>query len=77
MIEDEEQYRVTQEKEKTFSQLVKRMENGEAHSIPGENPTIRQAKMDATQSILQELREELQEWESRPRPDETDARQTA
>ena len=68
MIENEEQYRVTQEKEQTFSQLVKRMESGEAHSIPGENPTIRQAKMDATQSILQELREELQEWEFEAAP---------
>ena len=67
MIENEQQYRVTQDKEQTFSQLVKRMENGEANSIPDEDPTIRQAKLDATRSILQELREELQEWETRPR----------
>ena len=77
MIQNEEQYRVTQEKEKAFSQLVKRMENGEAHNIPGEHPIIRQAKLDATRSILEELREELQEWESRPCPDATDARQSA
>lgn len=77
MIENEEQYRVTQAKEQTFFQLVERMESGEAHSIPGENSTIRQAKMDAARSILQELRDELQAWESRPRPNTTDARQTA
>ena len=77
MIENEEQYRVTQAKEQSFSQLVERMESGEAHSVPGENPTIRQAKMDAARSILQELRDELQAWESRSHPNTTDARQTA
>ena len=77
MIENEEQYRVTQAKEQTFSQLVERIESGEAHSIPGENPTIRQAKMAAARSVLQELRDELQAWESRPRPSATNARKTA
>ena len=77
MIENDEQYRVTLERDKTFSLLVKRMESGEATSIDGEDPVIRRAKMDATRSILQELREELQAWESRPQPDATDARQTA
>ena len=50
------------------------MESGETQSIPAEDPAIRRVKMDATQSVLKELREELQEWESKPRPD---ARQTA
>ena len=77
MIENEAQYRVTQEREKTFALLVKRMESGAAQSINGEDPAIRRAKMDATRSILQELREELQAWESRPQSDVTDARQTA
>ena len=77
MIENEEQYRVTRERERTFSQLVQRMESEEAQSIPGENPAIRQAKLDATRSILQELQEELRDWESRPLTDATDARHTA
>ncbi len=77
MIENEEQYRVTQEKARTFSRLVERMESGEADSIPGENPAIRKAKMDAALSILQELKDELQAWEAGPRPNATDARQTA
>ena len=77
MIENEQQYRVTQERERTFSQLVERMENGTAQSTLDEDPVIRQAKMDATRSILQELREELQAWESKPRPDSGEARQTA
>ncbi len=77
MIENEEQYRVTQEKEQEFFQLVGRMESGEADRIPGEDPTIRQAKMDAARSILRELQDELKAWELRPRPDTTDARQTA
>ncbi len=77
MIENEKQYRVTQERVRTFSQLVDRMESGEAHSIPDEDPAIRQAKVNAARSILQELQEELQDWESRPRPNESDVRQTA
>ena len=77
MIENEEQYRVTQEREQAFSQLVQRMETKEAQSIPGENPVIRQAKLDATRSILQELQEELRDWESRPLTDATDTRHTA
>ena len=77
MIENEEQYRVTRERERTFSQLVQRMESEEAQSIPGENPVIRQAKLDATRSILQELQEELRDWELRPLTDATDTRHTA
>ena len=77
MIENEKQYRVTQERVRTFSQLVDRMESGEAQSIPDEDPAIRQAKVNAARSILQELREELQDWESRPRPNESEVRQTA
>ena len=77
MIENEAQYRVTQEREKTFALLVKRMESGAAQSINGEDLAIRRAKVDATRSILQELREELQAWESKPQPDATDTRQTA
>ena len=64
MIENENQYRVTQERERTFSRLVKRLESGEAQGAPGEDPAIRQAKLDATRSVLQELREEIQEWEA-------------
>ncbi|MDE2960926.1 MAG: hypothetical protein OXU28_12920 [Chloroflexota bacterium] len=77
MIENEEQYRVTQERERTFSLLVERMESGAAESIADEDPTIRKAKMDATRSVLHELREELVEWESRQRPKTTDSRRTA
>ena len=77
MIENEEQYRVTQERERTFSQLVERVESGAAESIADEDPTISKAKMDATRSILQELREELKEWESRQRPKTIASRRTA
>ena len=77
MIENEKQYRVTQERVRTFARLVDRMQSGEAQSIPDEDPAIRQAKVNAARSILQELREELQDWESRPRPNESDVRQTA
>ncbi len=77
MIENEKQYRVTQERVRTFSRLVDRMESGEAQSIPDEDPAIRQAKVNAARSILQELQEELQDWESRPSPNESDVRQTA
>ena len=77
MIENEKQYRVTQERVRTFSRLVDRMESGEAQSIPDEDPAIRQAKVNAARSILEELREELQDWESRPRPNASDVRQTA
>ncbi len=66
MIENETQYRVTQERERTFSQLVERLENGEAQGIPSEDPAISRAKLDASRSVLQELREEIQEWESSP-----------
>ena len=76
MIENEKQYRVTQERVRTFSRLVDRMESGEAQSIPDEDPAIRQAKVNAARSILQELREELQDWESRSRPNASDVRQT-
>ena len=72
MIENEKQYRVTQERVRTFSLLVDRMESGEAQGIPDEDPAMRQAKVNAARSILQELREELQDWESRPRPNESD-----
>ena len=77
MIRNEEQYRVTQGKEKQFARLVERMESGTAQSIADEDPTIHQAKLDAAHSILQELREELIEWESSQRPNTTDSRQTA
>ena len=77
MIRNEEQYRVTQGKEKQFARLVERMESGTAQSIADEDSIIRQAKLDAARSILQELREELKEWESGQRPDTTDSRQTA
>ena len=66
MIENETQYRVAQERERTFSQLVERLESGEAQGIPGEDPAISRAKLDASRSVLQELREEIQEWESNP-----------
>ena len=65
MIESENQYRVTQDRERRFARLVERLEHGEAQSIPGEVPALRQAKPDAARSVLQELREELQEWEAR------------
>ena len=77
MIRNEEQYEVTQGKEKQFARLVERMESDTAQSIADEDPIIRQAKLDATRSILQELREELKEWESTQRPNTTDSRQTA
>lgn len=77
MIRNEEQYEVTQGKEKQFARLVERMESDTAQSIADEDPVIRQAKLDATRSILQELREELKEWESTQRPNTTDSRQTA
>ena len=64
MIENEKQYLVTQDRERQFAQLVKRMENGDDDRTPGEHPIIRQAKLDSTRSILQELREEIQAWES-------------
>ena len=64
MIENENQYRVTQERERTFSRLVKRLESGEAQGAPDEDPAIRQAKLDATRSVLQELQEEIQKWEA-------------
>ena len=69
MIENETQYRVTQERERTFSQLVERLENDEAQDIPDEDLAITKAKLDASRSVLQELREEIQEWESSP-PDD-------
>ncbi len=77
MIENEKQYWVTQDRVRTFSRLVDRMESGEARSIPDEDPAIRQAKVNAARSILQELRDEIQDWESRQRPNESNARQTA
>ncbi len=72
MIENETQYRVTQERERTFSQLVERLETDEAQGIPGEDPAITTAKLDASRSVLRELREEIQEWESNP-PDDGSA----
>ena len=77
MIENEKQYQVTQEKEKQFAQLLDRMESDTAESIADEDPIIRQAKLDSTRSILQELREELKDWESGQRTNSTDSRQTA
>lgn len=70
MIENENQYRVTQAHAHTFTRLVKRLESGEAQGPPGEDPVIRQTKLAATRSVLQELREEIQEWEADPRPKE-------
>ena len=77
MIENEQQYRVTQERDKAFGQLVKRLESGTADSISDEHPTMRKAKMDAAPSVLQDLREDLKDWESRQRPNTSDSRPTA
>ena len=62
MVENEQQYRVTRQQERKFAQLVKRMESGEAESVPDEDPVIRQAKMDAARSVLDELREEFRRY---------------
>ncbi len=77
MIENEQQYRVTQEREKAFGQLVERLESGTADSISDEHPTMRKAKMDAARSVSQELREDLKDWESRQRPNTPDSSPTA
>ena len=77
MIANENQYRVTQGRERKFARLVKRLESGEAQSIPGEIPALRQAKLDAARSVWQELREELQEWEASQRLNESHTRQAA
>ncbi len=63
MIANESQYQVTQERERTFSRLVERMESGDAESIPDESPVLRKAKLDAAKSVLQELRDDLRGWE--------------
>ena len=76
MIENEKQYLVTQDRERQFAQLVERMENGDDDRPPGEYPIIRQAKLDSARSILQELREEIQAWES-PTRTTADTRQPA
>lgn len=69
MIANANQYRVTQERERQFAQLVSRLENGTAQSRAGESPAIRRGKMAAAQSVLQDLRRELQEWEAHHQPD--------
>ena len=69
MIANENQYRVTQERAHQFARLVARMESGEAQRIPGELPAISQAKLDAAKSVLQDLQQELEDWEAiRPKP---------
>ncbi len=77
MIGNENRYRVTQERERTFSRLAKRLDSGEAQGVPGEDPAIRQAKLDAARSVLQEFREEIQEWETSPHPDESCVQQSS
>lgn len=64
MIANENQYRVTQERERRFTLLVSRLENGSAQSRAGESPAIRRGKLESAQSVLQDLRQELQEWEA-------------
>ena len=64
MIENERQYQVTLDREASFSQLLERMESGNNESVTDVHPAIRQAKLDATRSILQELREDIEKWES-------------
>ncbi len=68
MIENEKQYLVTQDRERQFAQLVERMENGDDDRTPGEHPIIRQAKLDSTRSILQELREKSKHGNPEPAP---------
>ena len=69
MIANENQYRVTQERARQFARLVARMKSGDAQSIPGELPAIRQGKLDAAKSVLQDLQQELEDWEAmRPKP---------
>ena len=59
MIANDTQRQVTEDRERTFARLVERMENGDAESIPDEPSVFRKAKLDATKSVLQELRDEL------------------
>ena len=65
MIANENQYRVTRQWEREFAQLVQYMESDEADTTPRESPVLRRAKLEAAKSTLDELRQELREWESR------------
>lgn len=65
MIANETQYQVTRQWEQEFAQLVEYMESDEADTTPQESPVLRQAKLEAAKSTLEELRQELRDWESR------------
>ena len=64
MINDQHEYEVTKERELQFALLVHRMKTGEAKTIPGEAEWIRQAKLESAESILQDLQDEIAEWEA-------------
>ena len=71
MIANENQYQVTREWERDFAQLVEYMESAEADTTPRDSPVLRRAKLEAARSTLDELRQELRDWESRHTVDRT------
>ena len=72
MIANENQYQVTKEQERKFTRLVARLESGSATSVSNELPAIRQAKMDATNSVLRDLRQEIKDWDAMHRTHNAD-----
>ena len=71
MIANENQYKVTRQWEQEFARLVEYMESDEADTIPRDSPVLRRAKLEAAKSTLEELRQELRDWESRHIPSRT------
>ena len=64
MINDQHEYEVTKERALQFAVLIHRMKTGEAKAIPGEAKWIRQAKLESAESVLQDLQDEIAEWEA-------------
>ena len=63
MIANESEYLESKKKERDFSALVDDFKAGKINIIPGESPGMRQVRLNATQSMLDDLRREIKRWE--------------
>ena len=63
MIRNEAQRKTTESKEKAFSRLIERMENGDDQAAENEDPRIRRDELEAARSVRDELRDELRQWD--------------
>lgn len=66
MIDSHHQYLNAQTRERSFARLVEDLEKGFDPVPSQDDPTARQAKIDATSLALSNLREQIRQWENEP-----------